>query len=68
MLSKHANVKLDMLSQHAKCRQAIPTCIAKVTVYKGQAVDNQWTSRDSEIGVGSRDWQINDNSILGSWV
>ena len=35
MLSQHASVKLDMLSQHAKLRQAIPACIAEVTVYKG---------------------------------
>ena len=34
-VSKHASANLDMLSQHAKCRQAIPACIAKVTVYKG---------------------------------
>ena len=25
----HASVKPDKLSQHAKCRQAIPACIAK---------------------------------------
>ena len=34
-LSQHAKEKSDKLYQHAKCRQAIPTCIAKVTVYKG---------------------------------
>ena len=35
MLSQHAKETADKLSQHAECRQAIPTCTAKVMVYKG---------------------------------
>ena len=50
--------KSEKLSQHAKCRQAIPACIAKVIVYKGmqelRTVDKKWTSRDSKIAVGIR--------------
>ena len=34
-LSQHASAKLDMLSQHTKCRQATPACIAEVIVHKG---------------------------------
>ena len=49
-LSQHASVKLDMLFQHAKCRQAIPTCTEKVTVYKGLqepgTVDKLWESEE----------------------
>ena len=69
-LSQHASAKLDMLSQNAKCRQAIPACIAKVTVYKGlqepRTVDKWWTSRDSEIAIWIGGWQSNDNNTLGS--
>ena len=41
-------MKLDMLSQHVKCRQSIPAYIAKVTVYKGLlepwTADKLWES------------------------
>ena len=64
MLSQHASVKLDMVSWHAKCRQAIPTCIAKVIAYKGlqgpKTVDKLWESEEP------RNWWSNDNNILGS--
>ena len=50
MLSQHASVKLDMLSQHAKHRQAIPVCIAEVIVYKGllepRTVYKLWESEE----------------------
>ena len=45
MLSQYAKAKSDKPYHHAKCRQAIPTCIAKVIVYKGlqepRTVDKQ---------------------------
>ena len=52
MLSQHVSAKLDMLSQHAKCRQAIPACIVKVTVYKGlqepKTADKLWESEEPD--------------------
>ena len=82
MLYQHASEKLDMLSWHTKCRQAIPTCIAKVIAYKElqepktvdqlweseepDTEDKQWTSRDRKIAVEVRNWQSNDKIILGS--
>ena len=47
-LSRCASVKPDMLSQHAKHRQAIPKCIAKVIVYKGLKSPEQWKSCGSQ--------------------
>ena len=51
-LSQHASVKLDMLSQFAKHRQAIPACIAKVIVYKelqeSRTVDKLWESEEPD--------------------
>ena len=60
MISQHASVKPDKLSQHAKHRQTIPACIEKKnTIYKGLLVprttDKQWTSR---ITVGVRRAQL----------
>ena len=50
MLSQHASAKLDTLSQHAKCRQPIPACIAEVIVYKGpqgpRIADKLWESEE----------------------
>ena len=33
--NSQSSVKPDMLSEYAKCTQAIPACIAKVIVLKG---------------------------------
>ena len=66
MISQHASVKLDMLSLHANHRQAIPTCIARVIVYKGKATYNHWTSSDSEIAVDVTNWLSNNSSIVGT--
>ena len=52
MLPLHASVKLDMLSQHAKCREAIPAYIAKFIVYKGlleaRTADKLWESEEPD--------------------
>ena len=52
MLLQHASVKLDMLSLHAKHRQAIPVYTAKVIVYKElletRTVDKLWESEEPD--------------------
>ena len=54
MLFQHASAKLDMPSQHTKCTQAIPECIAKVIVYKGLqepiTVEKLWESEQPNTG------------------
>ena len=49
-LTQHAGMKLDAISWHAKHRQAIPACIAKVIVYKGlqepRMADKLWESEE----------------------
>ena len=66
MLSQLASAKLDMLSQHANHKQAIPACIAKVTVYKGlqepRTVDKLWESEEPDTG----DWQSQHYNTSGS--
>ena len=41
-LSQDASTKPDMLSKHAKHRQAIPACIAKVIMYKRSCKSPEW--------------------------
>ena len=53
MLSQYAKAKSDRISQHAKCRLAIPTCITKVILYKGlqepKTVNRLWESEEPRI-------------------
>ena len=62
----HASVKLDILSQHTKCRQDIPACIAKINVYNGlqdlRTVDKPWESEEPNTD----DYQSEHYNILGS--
>ena len=66
MLSQHVKAESDKLSQHAECRQAIPTYIAKVIIYKGLQEPKTPDKQRQQIAVGIGDCQSKDNSILGS--
>ena len=67
MLSQHASVKPDKLSQHARYRQAIPACTAKDYCIKGAArAQNSRVAVTAGIAVGVRGVQYKKTSRAGA--